>query len=45
MELHFGDEAKVHEIIGITIEALVEKYLGQPMALGGSMDEKFEHIV
>ena len=36
---------KVHELSGIEVEALVEKYLGLPTALGRSIDNQFEHIV
>jgi hypothetical protein len=36
---------EVHEFSGIEAEALVEKYLGLPTALGRSADDQFEHIV
>jgi hypothetical protein len=36
---------EVHELSGIEAEALVEKYLGLPTALGRSIDDQFEHIV
>jgi hypothetical protein len=36
---------EVHELSGIEVEALVEKYLGLPTALGRSIDDQFEHIV
>jgi hypothetical protein len=41
------DEMKVevHTLSGIEAEALVEKYLGLPTALGRSTDEQFEHII
>ena len=35
----------VHDLSGIEAEALVEKYLGLPTALGRSIDDQFEHIV
>jgi hypothetical protein len=35
----------VHQGTEIPTEALVEKYLGLPTALGRSTDEQFEHIV
>jgi hypothetical protein len=38
-------EQEVHEFSGIEAEALVEKYLGLPTALGRSADDQFEHIV
>jgi hypothetical protein len=38
-------KAEVHELAGISTEALVEKYLGLPTALGRSTDEQFEHIM
>jgi hypothetical protein len=42
-----NDEMKheVFEATGIPTEALVEKYLGLPTALGRSTEEEFEHIV
>jgi hypothetical protein len=36
---------EVHELSAIEVEALVEKYLGLPTALGRSSDDQFEHIV
>ena len=36
---------QVHASSGISSEALVEKYLGLPTALGRSTDSHFEHIV
>jgi hypothetical protein len=35
----------VHQGTKIPTEALVEKYLGLPTALGRSTDDQFEHIV
>jgi predicted transcriptional regulator len=35
----------VHQSTDIPTEALVEKYLGLPTALGRSTDDQFEHIV
>jgi hypothetical protein len=34
----------VHAALGIEVEALVEKYLGLPTALGRSTDAQFEHV-
>lgn len=41
------DEMKlqVHTVLGIAAEALVEKYLGLPTAIGRSTDAEFEHIM
>jgi hypothetical protein len=36
---------EVHDFSGIDAEALVEKYLGLPTALGRSVDGQFDHIV
>jgi hypothetical protein len=36
---------EVHQGTEISTEALVEKYLGLPTALGRSTDDQFEHIV
>jgi ribonuclease HI len=36
---------EVHEFSGIDVEALVEKYLGLPTALGRLSDDQFEHII
>jgi hypothetical protein len=38
-------KSQVHAHSGISSEALVEKYLGLPTALGRSTDSQFEHIV
>jgi hypothetical protein len=45
--LNCTDEMKqqVHTTSEIAVEALVEKYIGIPTALGRSTDEQFEHIV
>uniref|UniRef100_A0A8R7RF30 Reverse transcriptase domain-containing protein n=1 Tax=Triticum urartu TaxID=4572 RepID=A0A8R7RF30_TRIUA len=42
-----SDEMKVetHSNSGIGTEALIEKYLGLPTALGRSSDSQFEHVV
>jgi hypothetical protein len=36
---------EIHDISGISVEALVEKYLGLPTALGRAADDQFEHII
>uniref|UniRef100_A0A8R7R6G8 Reverse transcriptase domain-containing protein n=1 Tax=Triticum urartu TaxID=4572 RepID=A0A8R7R6G8_TRIUA len=38
-------KAAIHQGTEITVEALVEKYLGLPTALGRSTDENFQHIL
>jgi hypothetical protein len=40
-----GMKLAVHQGTDIPTEALVEKYLGLPTALGRSTDDQFEHIV
>jgi hypothetical protein len=38
-------KAATHDSSGIEVEALIEKYLGLPTAIGRSSESQFEHIV
>jgi hypothetical protein len=38
-------KTEVHTALDIEVEALIEKCLGLPTALGRSTDEQFEHIL